>query len=74
MVTLPVPSIDELVPTLVPGTLAAAPTPRALAEAVEETVGAGRPTTEQHARAWQRRREKFATATVVARWLAELAA
>ena len=73
VVTLPVPAIDELVPGLVPGTLAGAPTAGALAVAVQETVRHGRPTSEQHAEAWQRRRRLFSAGAVAARWLAELA-
>jgi glycosyltransferase involved in cell wall biosynthesis len=73
VVTLPVPSIDELVPHLVPGTMAGAPTARALADAVSETVRRGRPTTEQYAEAWQRRRQRFSAGPVVASWLEELA-
>jgi glycosyltransferase involved in cell wall biosynthesis len=73
VVTLPVPSIDELVPGFVPGTLARAPTAGALAVAVQETVRRGRPTSEQHAEAWQRRRRRFSAGAVATRWLAELA-
>jgi glycosyltransferase involved in cell wall biosynthesis len=73
VVTLPVPSIDELVPRLVPGTMAGAPTARALADAVSETAQSGPPTAEQHAEAWQRRRQRFSAGPVVARWLEELA-
>ena len=74
VVTLPVPAIDELVPHFVPGTMASAPTARALADAIAETVLRGRPTTEQHAEAWQRRRQRFSSDAVAARWLEELAA
>jgi glycosyltransferase involved in cell wall biosynthesis len=74
VVTLPVPAIDELVPRLVPGTIADAPTARALADAVVDTMLHTRPTVEQHAAAWQRRHQRFSTAAVVARWLEELAA
>jgi glycosyltransferase involved in cell wall biosynthesis len=73
VVTLPVPSIDELVPGFVPGTLASAPTAGALAVAVQETVRRGRPTSEQHAEAWQRRRRRFSADAVATRWLAEMA-
>jgi glycosyltransferase involved in cell wall biosynthesis len=74
VVTLPVPAIDELVPRFVPGTMAGAPTARALADAVTETVLRGRPTIEKHAEAWQRRRQRFSAGAVAARWLEELAA
>jgi glycosyltransferase involved in cell wall biosynthesis len=74
VVTLPVSSIDELVPGFVPGTMASAPTARALADAVSEAVRRGRPTTEQNAEAWQRRRQRFSAEAVVPRWLEELAA
>jgi glycosyltransferase involved in cell wall biosynthesis len=74
VVTLPVPAIDELVPRFVPGTMACAPTARALADAATETVLRGRPTAEQHAEAWQRRRNRFSASAVAARWLEELAA
>lgn len=74
VVTLRVPSIDELVPRFVPGTMASAPTARALADAVTEAVARGRPTGEQHAEAWQCRRQRFSAGAVVARWLEELAA
>jgi glycosyltransferase involved in cell wall biosynthesis len=74
VVTLPVPSIDELVPRLVPGKLAGASTPSALADAVQETVLGGSPTAEQHEEAWQRRRERFSPAAVVPTWLEVLAA
>jgi glycosyltransferase involved in cell wall biosynthesis len=73
VVTLPVPAIDELVPHFVLGTMARAPTARALAEAVSETVRRGSPTTEQYAEAWDRRRQRFSAGPVVARWLKELA-
>jgi glycosyltransferase involved in cell wall biosynthesis len=73
VVTLPVPSIDELVPGFVPGTMAADTTARALADAVRETVLRGRPTTEHHAEAWRRRRQRFSASAVVARWFEELA-
>jgi glycosyltransferase involved in cell wall biosynthesis len=74
VVTFPVPAIDELVPRFVPGTMASAPTARALAEAVTETVLRGRPTADEHAEAWQRRRLRFSTGAVAARWLEELGA
>ena len=72
VVALPVSSVDELVPGLVPGTMAHAPTPRALAEAVHEAVRRGGPSAEQHVEAWRRRREKFSATTVVATWLTAL--
>jgi glycosyltransferase involved in cell wall biosynthesis len=74
VVTLRVPAIDELVPRFVPGTMADAPTARALADAVTKTVLRGRPTTEQHAQAWQRRRQRFSARAVAAGWLEKLAA
>jgi glycosyltransferase involved in cell wall biosynthesis len=73
VVTLPVPAIDELVPGFVPGTVAGAPTARALADAVQETMQRQRPTDEQHAEAWQRRRRRFSARAVATRWLEELA-
>jgi hypothetical protein len=53
--------------------LARAPTAGALAVAVQETVQRGRPTSEQHAEAWQRRRGRFSAGAVATRWLTELA-
>ena len=72
VVTLPVPAIDELVPGFVPGTMAGAPTARALADAVQETVQRERPTDEQHAEAWQRRRQRFSARRGRRSWLEEL--
>ena len=73
VVALPVPSIDELVPRFVPGTVASAPTAHALADAVRETVLRGRPATELQVEAWHRRRQRFSVGSVAARWLEELA-
>ena len=59
VVTLPVPAIDELVPGFVPGTMAALPLLGLLRMRSPRRCCARRPTTEQHAEAWQRRRQRF---------------
>jgi glycosyltransferase involved in cell wall biosynthesis len=64
--TLRVASIDELVPTYVPGAMAEAPTPVALADAVRVAVR-GIPGDDIR-RAWELRRRKFSTAAICAQW------
>ncbi|SBT52709.1 glycosyltransferase [Micromonospora auratinigra] len=65
---LPVPALDELVPALVPGALAAAPTPAALAAAILRMTGRERPTDGDFEKAWRARRETFDPAQVSRRW------
>jgi hypothetical protein len=70
--TLPVTSIDELVPTYVPGIMADGSTPVALAEAVRTIIRASLSGSEIE-RAWERRRRTFSVAAVCAQWRAALA-
>ncbi|MFE9202080.1 glycosyltransferase [Micromonospora sp. NPDC007230] len=67
--TLPMPAMDELIPALVPGTLAAEPTPDALAEAVLRMTGDERPTLADFEKAWRARCEALDPATVSRRWV-----
>ncbi|MEU4776909.1 glycosyltransferase [Micromonospora sp. NPDC023633] len=70
--TLPVPALDELIPTLVPGTLAAAPTPEALAEAVRRMTQHERPTHADFEKAWHARCAALDPAVVSRRWVEAL--
>ena len=68
--TLRVAGVDELVPTYVPGALATAPTPVALADAIRTAVG-GIPDDDVR-RAWELRRRRFSPDAVCAHWRAVL--
>jgi glycosyltransferase involved in cell wall biosynthesis len=70
---LPVPALDELIPALVPGALAAEPGPAALAETVRRLTGDARPGPDDFARAWQARSAALDPAVVSRRWVRELA-
>ncbi|WP_433347938.1 glycosyltransferase [Micromonospora sp. CA-111912] len=69
---LPVPALDELIPALVPGALAAEPGPAALAEVVRRLTGDGRPGPDDFARAWRARSAALDPAVVSRRWVQEL--
>jgi glycosyltransferase involved in cell wall biosynthesis len=71
--TLPVPSIDELVPDYVPGLMSDGLTPMALADAIRTLVSDAVPDHDV-ACAWERRRQRFSVAAVCAQWRAVLAA
>ncbi|MET8909084.1 glycosyltransferase [Micromonospora sp. NPDC004551] len=66
---LPVPALDELVPTLVPGVLAARSTPRALADAVLAVAGDHRPSHADFEKAWRARSAILDPAEVSRRWV-----
>lgn len=70
---LPVPALDELVPTLVPGALAAERTPHALADAMLRMTGDDRPTRADFEKAWQARSAALDPAEVSRRWVEALA-
>lgn len=70
---LPVPALDELVPTLVPGTLAAQPTPAALADAILRMTGDERPTRAAFEKAWRARSAVLDPAEVSRRWVEAVA-
>lgn len=65
---LPVPALDELVPTLVPGALAEAATPGALADAILRMTGDARPTHADFERAWRARSATLDPVEVSRRW------
>ncbi|MEU8260767.1 glycosyltransferase [Micromonospora sp. NPDC048999] len=67
--TLPMPAMDELIPALVPGMLAAEPTPEALAEAILRMTGDARPTHADFEKAWHARCEALDPARVSRRWV-----
>ncbi|WP_197087906.1 glycosyltransferase [Micromonospora sp. HK10] len=67
---LPVAALDELVPALVPGVLAAESTPRALADAVLAMTGDRRPGRADFAQAWRARSATLDPAEVARRWVA----
>lgn len=66
---LPVPALDELVPTLVPGALAAESTPRALADAVLAVTGERRPSRADFEKAWRARSATLDPVEVSRRWV-----
>ncbi|MFG2056727.1 glycosyltransferase [Micromonospora sp. NPDC048930] len=69
---LPVPTLDELVPELVPGVLAAECTPAALADAILRMTRHERPTYGDFEKAWRARRSAFHPAEVSRRWVEAL--
>ncbi|MFV2102837.1 glycosyltransferase family 4 protein [Micromonospora sp. LOL_024] len=73
VVALPVPALDEMIPTFVPGVLAADTSPSALAEAIVRLTGDGRPTGADFEMAWHARRGALSPAEVSRRWVEALA-
>lgn len=69
---LPVPALDELIPHLVPGALAAEPTPSGLADAVLRMTGAKRPTHADFEKAWHARCAALDPAEVSRQWVEAL--
>ncbi|MER7442387.1 glycosyltransferase [Micromonospora avicenniae] len=69
---LPVPALDELIPTHVPGALAADTTAAALADAVLRMTGPERPTRCDFEKAWQARSELLDPAEVSRQWVEAL--
>ncbi|MER5332804.1 glycosyltransferase [Micromonospora sp. NPDC002717] len=70
---LPVPALDELIPALVPGALAADTTPSALAETVLRlTQGGGRPGPADFEKAWHARCAALDPAEVSRQWVEAL--
>ncbi|MGC5031709.1 glycosyltransferase [Micromonospora sp. DT229] len=69
---LPVPALDEMIPTFVPGTLATDTSPAALAQAIVALTGEGRPGVADFEKAWHARCTELAPATVSARWVEAL--
>ena len=69
---LPVPALDELVPDLVPGTLAADTTPAALADAVRRMTQDERPTHADFEKAWHARCATLDPAEVSHQWVEAL--
>ncbi|TCB90107.1 glycosyltransferase [Micromonospora zingiberis] len=69
---LPVPAVDEMIPTFVPGTLAADTSPAALAEAILHLTGGGRPTVADFEKAWHARCAALDPTEVGRRWVEAL--
>ncbi|WP_433531745.1 glycosyltransferase family 4 protein [Micromonospora sp. CA-263727] len=69
---LPVPAVDEMIPTFVPGTLAADTSPAALADAIVRLTGAGRPALADFDKAWHARRAALDPTEVSRRWVEAL--
>ncbi|SCF40799.1 Glycosyltransferase involved in cell wall bisynthesis [Micromonospora purpureochromogenes] len=70
--TLPMPAMDELIPNLVPGTLATEPTPEGLADAILRMTGDERPTRADFEKAWRARCAALDPAEVSRRWVEAL--
>ncbi|MER5453888.1 glycosyltransferase [Micromonospora sp. NPDC002389] len=69
---LPVPALDEMIPTFVPGTLAADTSAEALAAAIVRLAGDGRPGVTDFEKAWHARCTELDPATVGGRWVEAL--
>ncbi|PZG12800.1 hypothetical protein C1I95_25080 [Micromonospora craterilacus] len=69
---LPVPALDEMIPTFVPGTLAADTSPSALADAIVRLTGDGRPTVADFDKAWHARCTTLDPTEVSRRWVEAL--
>ncbi|WFE44679.1 glycosyltransferase [Verrucosispora sp. WMMD1129] len=69
---LPVPALDEMIPTFVPGILATDTTPPALAAAIVRLTGDERPTVADFEKAWHARNTTLDPAEVSRRWVVAL--
>ncbi|RUL93141.1 glycosyltransferase [Verrucosispora sp. FIM060022] len=69
---LPVPAVDEMIPTFVPGILARDTSPAALADAVVRLTRDQRPTVTDFEKAWHNRRTALDPAEVGRRWVEAL--
>lgn len=69
---LPVPALDEMIPTFVPGALAADTSPAALADAVIRLTNAQRPTLTDFEKSWHARCAALDPAEVSRQWVEAL--
>ncbi|MEV6690432.1 glycosyltransferase [Micromonospora sp. NPDC051196] len=69
---LPVPALDEMIPTFVPGTLAADTSAAALADAIVRLTGQERPGVVDFEKAWHARCTELDPTAVSARWVEAL--
>ncbi|MGC5050448.1 glycosyltransferase [Micromonospora sp. DT48] len=69
---LPVPTLDEMIPTFVPGILAADTSASALADAILRLTGDERPGVEDFEKAWHARHAMLDPAEVSRRWMVAL--